>query len=347
MQRACRVVVALSLLGLALSGACGKSSTPTTPTTPTQPAQQAPAATRIIGISGSLVFGSVNIGDTPTNTFTISNTGNAVLTFTGITASGGTGTAGLTASPQSATVPAGGSVTVALKFSPTIAQVYSATVTVVADQTSGSNSVAFSGTGVTVAPTGPATSFGNGQYTVGSNVASGRYFSAPPSGCYFERQSGFSGSLNDILANEFLSFAAGQWIVEVKASDKGFKSDGCGTWNQSAKGGAKATITPGMWLIGSQIGAGTWRAPNNTGGCYWERLRDFSNELNGIITNDFVSSAGQVIVTISGGDVGFDANGSCGTWTLQSGDVATSDTPRSGLSTVENRDLARATGKRR
>jgi hypothetical protein len=45
-------------------------------------------------------------------------------------------------------------------------------------------------------------------------VSAGRHDSVPASACYWERQSGFSGSLNDVIANEFVSFDTGQWIVD-------------------------------------------------------------------------------------------------------------------------------------
>src|SRR4026208_2519713 len=44
------------------------------------------------------------------------------------------------------------------------------------------------------------TSPGPGQYHVNSESAPGRYCSVPSSGCYFERQSGFGGTLDDIIA---------------------------------------------------------------------------------------------------------------------------------------------------
>jgi hypothetical protein len=51
-------------------------------------------------------------------------------------------------------------------------------------------------------------SFGPGQWRVGTQIAPGRYFSAPSNGCYWERQRGLSGSINDVIANEFIGFNA-------------------------------------------------------------------------------------------------------------------------------------------
>jgi hypothetical protein len=74
-------------------------------------------------------------------------------------------------------------------------------------------------------------------------------------------------------------------------------------------------LTPGIWQVGSEAVAGTWRnAPIDTG-CYWARLSGFSGELKDIIVNDFVGDMSQSVVTISSSDVGFETTTSCGTWT--------------------------------
>src|SRR5687767_12088747 len=75
-------VVLVSTLAIVQCGGGGGSSTPTSPTTPA-------ASTRIIGITGNLAFGSVNVGSSRAATFTISNTGNSTLTVSSIGASSG------------------------------------------------------------------------------------------------------------------------------------------------------------------------------------------------------------------------------------------------------------------
>jgi hypothetical protein len=163
---------------------------------------------------------------------------------------------------------------------------------------------------------GPRTSFSAGQYLVGADIAPGRYYSAPSSGCYWERQSGLGGTLGEILSHDFLGFTAREWIVDVLGSDKAFKTDSqCGTWfKDRPREGAQATISQGMWLVGSQVSPGTYRASVQSG-CYWERLRDFTGTLDGIIANDFISSASSQLVSIAAGDTGFSTDDSCGTWT--------------------------------
>jgi hypothetical protein len=168
----------------------------------------------------------------------------------------------------------------------------------------------------TLTPSGPRTRFGFGQHRVGSDIAAGRYFSDPSDGCYWERLRGFGGTLSDIIANDFLGYNPSQYIVDVLSSDLAFSPDSdCGIWiKDSPRQPAQASIPPGVWLVGSQIAPGTYQVSAGAG-CYWERLRNFEHNLGSIIANDFISSGGNQFVTISSGDVGFQNDGDCGTWT--------------------------------
>jgi len=109
----------------------------------------------VIGLNGNLGFGVVPVGSSLTNTLTISNGGNSVLTITGLTVSNGLSSV-LTASFTSGTIAAGGSQRVDIRFTPTAAQTYSGTLTVNGDQTSGGNSAPLSGTGSLPAGSTPA-----------------------------------------------------------------------------------------------------------------------------------------------------------------------------------------------
>ena len=155
---------------------------------------------------------------------------------------------------------------------------------------------------------------GSGTWRVGSEVVPGRYYTNPTSGCYFERLSGFSGSLDDLIANEFVGFDAGQWIVDISSSDVGFSTDSqCGRWRLERQIGLRASIAPGVWEVGSQITPGRYRT-NASEGCYWERLSAFGADLASINANDYLSHAGQQIVDILPSDVGFESDEECGTW---------------------------------
>jgi hypothetical protein len=167
-------------------------------------------------------------------------------------------------------------------------------------------------------PAAPA--FGPGQYRVNIDIAPGRYYSDPQDACYWERQRGFSGSSSDIIeANELVGDAA-QWIVDILSTDVGFETDSdCGPWYTTPRAGAQSGIPPGLWLVGSQIAAGTYRVTAGPG-CYWARLRNFTGNSSAIIDNDFSSSGGQQFVTILSTDVGFENDADCGTWTRVSSD---------------------------
>lgn len=77
--------------------------------------------------------------------------------------------------------------------------------------------------------TASQTSFGAGTYLVGIDIQPGTYKSQATDSCYWERLSGFSGNLKDILANDNAETST---IVTIKSTDKGFESHGCGTWTK-------------------------------------------------------------------------------------------------------------------
>src|SRR5262249_42509803 len=105
---------ACSLLLLILATGCGGGSSPTSPTNNT------PAPTRIINVTGNLTYGQVIVGDVRTDgVITISNTGNATLTISGITGPCGSF---FTVSWASGTIAPGGSQTVNVRFAPTAVQ---------------------------------------------------------------------------------------------------------------------------------------------------------------------------------------------------------------------------------
>lgn len=101
------------------------------------------AVTRIIGLSGSLAFGNVNVNTSKQLNFTVSNTGNSALNVSSISYP-----SGFTGNWSSASIAAGGSQSVTVTFKPTAGQSYSGTVTVNSDKTSGTNTISISGTGI-------------------------------------------------------------------------------------------------------------------------------------------------------------------------------------------------------
>lgn len=101
--------------------------------------------TRVIGMSGDLAFGDVTVGQTSTRQMTIANTGNRALTVSAMSYPPDFSGSFL------GTVAAGGTHLVDVTFSPTIEQAYTGVVNVTSDKTSGTNTLAVSGTGVVTA----------------------------------------------------------------------------------------------------------------------------------------------------------------------------------------------------
>jgi len=157
----------------------------------------------------------------------------------------------------------------------------------------------------------PGGTFGDGTYLVGAQVTPGTYRTRTPAdGCYWERLSGLSGELGHIIANSFSDYVQ---VVTIAPGDVAFHTDGCGTWTTDLSSITAGTTSPfgdGIFIVGTDIAAGTWHAPGG-GSCYWARLSGFSAELDDITDNDFGETSPSV--AISGSDKGFQSS-NCGTW---------------------------------
>jgi uncharacterized protein YkwD len=150
MRFLCRVALLVTLAATA----CEKAG-PTAPTPATTS-----ASTRVISLSGSLAFGTVEIGKTLELALTIGNSGTETLSVTGITTPGG-----YTLSWTSGTIAPGTSRQVTVRFAPTAAQSYDGTLGVTGDHTGGTSTAPLSGTGAAPALatiTGTATEPGVG-----------------------------------------------------------------------------------------------------------------------------------------------------------------------------------------
>lgn len=166
----------------------------------------------------------------------------------------------------------------------------------------------------TAVPTHPpvqAPSFGGGMKIVGADIPPGTYRSAGGSECYWERLSGFGGTLEEIIANDN---AVGPTIVTIAATDKGFDSERCGVWKQDLSpitDSPTAAFGEGIFIVNGDIAPGTWRSSGGES-CYWARLSGFSGQFDDIIAND--NATGPTVVTINESDAGFESS-RCGTWT--------------------------------
>ena len=161
-------------------------------------------------------------------------------------------------------------------------------------------------------PPSQAITFSDGTYVVGSQLPASTYRTrVPADGCYWERLSGFSGSFNEIISN---NFSNSHQVVTVAPSDAGFSTDGCGVWTDDLSALTSSPTAPfgdGTWIVGTDIAAGTWTAPGGDS-CYWERTSGFGGTFDELTANDLGSV--NLVVTIEPTDVGFMSE-DCGTWT--------------------------------
>lgn len=166
--------------------------------------------------------------------------------------------------------------------------------------------------GPTATPTPSYAHFGDGTFQVGKDIQPGTYRTRSGSSGFYERLKGFGGTVDDIIANNNTDAPA---VVTIAATDKGFSSQGCGTWTQdlSQITQSKTTFDDGIYIVGTDFMPGTYK---NSGvqGCYYARLSGFGGTTDSIIANNNVDAV--TIVTIAASDKGFESNG-CGTWTKQ------------------------------
>jgi len=99
---------------------------------------------------------------------------------------------------------------------------------------SGETKLVWNGPGVwpTPPPSPTATSFGPGTWRVGTEIQPGTYRAlgdGSTSTCYWERLSGFGGTIDDIIAN---GGGSAPVVVTIEPSDAGFHSARCGAWTK-------------------------------------------------------------------------------------------------------------------
>lgn len=152
--------------------------------------------------------------------------------------------------------------------------------------------------------------YGPGTYRVGQTLPAGRYTAPATSGCYWERLSGFGGTFQEILANDFTN---GRVVVDIKATDVGFNwGSRCATLRgYQPPALPAAAFGEGDYVVGKDIVPGLYQASGPPQDCYWARLSDFTGDFKTIIANDF---GGSTLVQITGTDAGFTSS-RCGSWT--------------------------------
>ena len=274
-----------------------------------------------------LDFGDVEPGGEVTKTLEVCNDGNSALSVSRIEGPAGYSSSayqewysdpGPAADPNALFFVAPGHCWEAWStFQPTTSGNYTGIITVIANHTSGTNTIPVRGNGVF--PAVPRRVFGEGAFVVGKGIAPDRYYTDPNGWCSWGRAAKYSpGEDIDFIAWNEPWFDSGQWIVDILPSDALFSSGGgCGWWDRVPRRVAsKTVIQPGMWLVDKQIEPGRFRAAAMPG-CHWERLRHFQGTPKAIIASGSIASGGNVTVDIHAGDEGFHANAACGPWTRE------------------------------
>ncbi len=209
----------------------------------------------IIGVSGDLAFGNETTGITATATLTITNSGNATLTVSGISYPSGFSGA------FSGTIAAGASTNITVTFTPIAVQSYGGTVTVNSDAASGTSTITTSGAGA-AAPTpiiGVSGSLAFGNVTTGAIATatltitnSGNATLTVSSISY---PAGFSGAFSGTIAvgastNITVTFAPD--AVQSYGGTVTVNSDAAsGTSTITASGAGAAAPTPIIGVSGS------------------------------------------------------------------------------------------------
>lgn len=169
-------------------------------------------------------------------------------------------------------------------------------------------------------PPTPPGSIAPGQYRVWRDLLPGLYVMEDAAeGCYWERQSGLGGTLDEILANEYRGYP-GRVIVQILPFDAGFDFDpGCGPMRLYRRARERATtIVPGSHVVGQHIRPGTYRTDADDG-CTWERVSAWTGDSSQILEGAFVEDGGPQVVVIRNRDAGFTSSAECGIWTRTSG----------------------------
>lgn len=219
--------------------------------------------------------------------------------------------AGSTSTPSETTAAGSGTTTTTMAAStttPATATTSTATTSTVAG-TSTTSPTTTVPQPTTTTEARPEPVFGEGLWLVGEEIGPGLYQTlGGVDSCYWERLSGLSGELDDIIAN---GIATGQEIVEIDPSDVAFNSERCGEWYEIIAPAQPANaFQEGAVVVGVHIEPGTYAAPGGES-CYWARLSGFGGIMDEIIANDLPSE--RAIVEISASDAGFRSNG-CGGW---------------------------------
>lgn len=210
--------------------------------------------TRVIELSGNLAFGSVTVGQTSNAILTVRNSGNSPLTVSGMTAPAG---GVYTASWTKGVIQPGASQLVTVFFTPAAAQSYNGNLTVNGDQTSGTNTIAISGSG---AGASPGTAKYDGTYNFFfKNPGPGGITESRTLARFFIIRNGVISSSDGTLSGAVDSFGAVSFTSPCTINNS------VATWigNMNASALAGANFGQGTYTCSLAIGGGSsnsWQA---------------------------------------------------------------------------------------
>lgn len=166
-------------------------------------------------------------------------------------------------------------------------------------------------TGVSASPS--AGGIGDGLWAVGRDLEAGRYIAPriPGSGCAWARLRDPAGV--SVITSE--DDVEGQAIVDILATDGGFRSDGCGDWElyEPPDEPAATTIGSGDWAVGEQVEPGAYLVARSPG-CTWARATGFEHTPDEAIQTESsaLSLEGPYLVVLEAGQRF--TNRGCGRW---------------------------------
>ena len=154
----------------------------------------------------------------------------------------------------------------------------------------------------------PGQPFGSGSFFVGPEIEAGAYAADGGSDCEWLRLSGFGGTAADVVAKNHWTAR----LVVIEETDAGFFSHRCGVWSRLTPRIAPGEpFGDGLFLVGTEVAPGRYRAASPTASCAWRRLDGVGDTMD---SGAAAEGATAIAVEIAPDDAGFSSDG-CGQWT--------------------------------
>ena len=162
----------------------------------------------------------------------------------------------------------------------------------------------------------PGEPFGDGAFLVGPEIAPGLYRTDSGRSCTWVRLTGFGGQEADVAARspgrqpDVVVADLNAAIVKIEETDAGFLSGNCGWSRLMPRSASGEPFGEGLFLVGSGIAPGRYRAAPPVPRCDWRRL----DGVGGVVDSMSLIRRSSVTVDIAPTDTGFYSRG-CGEWT--------------------------------